>query len=131
MKESNPKPKIVAFTCLWCTGTKPELVKTTPVDVKYTTIDVMCSGRVNPSFIMHSFHNGADGVIIFGCQDGKCHYHNGNELAKKNVRMTKKLLHTLGINPDRLKLVLVDVDHRDQLKRYVRDFSNSILKMGR
>ena len=41
-------------------------------------VRVMCSGRIDPQFVMHAFARGADGVLIGGCHPGDCHYQEGN-----------------------------------------------------
>ncbi|RLF38818.1 MAG: methyl-viologen-reducing hydrogenase subunit delta, partial [Thermoplasmata archaeon] len=67
-------------------------------------IRVMCSGRVDPEFVLDAFEKGADGVFIGGCHPGDCHYVSGNYRTRKRVIMMKKLLQEMGINPVRLRL---------------------------
>ncbi len=62
-------------------------------------IRVMCTGRVDPAFILRAFSNGADGVYIGGCWPGECHYvTEGNYHALSNVLLLKKVLAHIGIN---------------------------------
>jgi F420-non-reducing hydrogenase iron-sulfur subunit len=79
-KQNGWNPKIAAFLCNWCTYTGADLagvsrLKSSPC---VRIIRVMCSGRVDPSFILKAFKKGADGIFIGGCHIGDCHYSEGN-----------------------------------------------------
>ena len=88
------EPKIVGFLCNWCSYTGADLAGT--ARMKYPSnmvgIRVMCSGRVDPGFIMNAFQNGADGVIVCGCHPGDCHYVEGNYKCMRRIPLTKKIL---------------------------------------
>ena len=94
------KPEILAFLCNWCSYAGADLAGTSrlsyPSNVR--SIRVMCSGRVEPSFILNAFMNGMDGVLVSGCHPGDCHYISGNLKAEKNVKNTKKILKLLGFH---------------------------------
>ena len=74
------EPRIVAFFCNWCTYTASDLAGTARLtyDPNAPVIRVMCSGRVDPQFVLRALHEGADGVLIGGCHPGDCHYQSGN-----------------------------------------------------
>jgi len=63
------EPKIVAFFCNWCTYLAADLAGTSRMKYAPNTrvVRVMCSGRVDPQFVLDAFSNGADGVLIGGC----------------------------------------------------------------
>ena len=83
------EPKIVAFFCNWCTYLAADLAGTSRM--KYApnarVIRVMCSGRVDPQFVLEAFAHGADGVLIGGCHPGDCHYQEGNYKALRRYRL--------------------------------------------
>src|SRR5512146_520664 len=99
-------PKIVAFFCNWCTYTAADLAGVSRL--KYApnvrVIRIMCSGRVDPQFILQAFASGADGVLIGGCHPGDCHYSEGNYKMLRRFRLLKRMLNTLGIADERLRL---------------------------
>ncbi len=105
-RESVYEPKIVAFCCNWCSYAGADLAGTTriqyPPNVKI--IRVMCSGRVDPSFVLKAFALGADGVIVAGCHPADCHYINGNEKTAMRGEFLESFLEEAGIEPQRFKV---------------------------
>ncbi|RLF47682.1 MAG: methyl-viologen-reducing hydrogenase subunit delta [Thermoplasmata archaeon] len=93
-------------------------------------IKVMCSGRVDPEFIIDAFEKGADGVFIGGCHPGDCHYVNGNYRTRRRVKMMKKLLEEMGINPKRLRLEWVSATEGQKFARVIEEFVNEIKELG-
>jgi len=100
------EPKIVAFCCNWCSYAGADLAGTTrlqyPPNVRI--IRVMCSGRVDPAFVLKAFALGADGVIVAGCHPADCHYINGNDKAAMRGDFLKSFLDDAGIEPQRFKV---------------------------
>ena len=100
------EPKIIGFLCNWCSYTGADLAGT--ARMKYPPnmvgIRVMCSGRVDPGFVLNAFRNGADGVIVCGCHPGDCHYVEGNYKCLRRIPLTKKILEEFGVDPSRLRL---------------------------
>ena len=100
------EPKIVAFCCNWCSYAGADLAGTTrlqyPPNVRI--IRVMCSGRVDPAFVLKAFALGADGVIVAGCHPADCHYINGNDKAAMRGDFLKSFLDDSGIEPQRFKV---------------------------
>jgi len=92
-------PSIVGFLCNWCSYTGADLAGTArlqyPPSLK--VIRVMCSGRVDPVFILKAFLMGADGVLVAGCHPGDCHYQTNNYYARRRVALLKKVFETLGL----------------------------------
>lgn len=101
------EPTIIGFTCNWCSYRAADLAGT--ARVKYPPnvrlIRLMCSGRLDPAFVMKAFAEGADGVLITGCHPGECHYLEQNYKALRRFLLLRRTLAGLGIEPDRLKLV--------------------------
>jgi F420-non-reducing hydrogenase iron-sulfur subunit len=100
------EPRIVAFLCNWCAYTGADLAGTSrmqyPPNVR--TIRMMCSGGVDPIYVIKSLLEGADGVLIGGCHPGDCHYQSGNLKARRRVAILRGILEELGLDPDRLWL---------------------------
>jgi F420-non-reducing hydrogenase iron-sulfur subunit len=125
------EPKIIAFCCKWCSSSGADLAGTSrmkyPPNIRI--IRVMCSGRMEPSFIIRALELGADGVIVTGCHIGDCHYIAGNEKCQKRVEMTTKLLETMGIDPRRLRLEWISAAEGARFARVMTDFVEEIKKL--
>src|SRR3989304_6316331 len=107
MMMSSFEPVIIGFTCNWCSYRAADLAGTSRV--KYPPnirlIRLMCSGRMDPEFVLHAFKGGADGVMITGCHPGECHYLEQNFKALRRFLLLKRVLAQMGIEPERLNLV--------------------------
>ena len=126
------KPEILAFLCNWCSYAGADLAGTSRISYSANVrpIRVMCSGRVDPSFILSSFKEGIDGVLVSGCHPGDCHYISGNLNAEKNVKSTKKLLRLLGLNPKRLRLEWISASEGQKFANTIEDFSTTLARIG-
>ena len=105
-REAIYEPKIVAFCCNWCSYAGADLAGTTRIQYppNVRIIRVMCSGRVDPAFVLKAFALGADGVIVAGCHPADCHYINGNEKAAMRGEFLESFLEEAGIEPQRFKI---------------------------
>lgn len=130
-KMLNENPKIVAFLCKWCAYAGADLAGVSRIHYPPNVVPIrfMCSGRIDPQFILQAFKEGADGVFIGGCHPGDCHYISGNYKALKRVKMLKKLLPQLGINPDRLRLEWVNSSEGKKFAEYITDFVKTLQKL--
>ena len=126
------EPKVVVFCCNWCSYAGADLAGTSRLKIKpqFRTIRTMCSGRIEPSFIVHAFAQGADGVMIAGCHPGDCHYNAGNYKARRRIMLLKNMLPQLGIEPDRLKLEWISASEAIKFQSTVNGFIDDITKMG-
>lgn len=101
------EPVIIGFTCNWCSYRAADMAGT--ARMKYAPnvrlIRLMCSGRLDPTFVLKSFSNGADAVMITGCHPGDCHYVEQNYKALRRFHLLKRYLTQMGIEPGRLKLL--------------------------
>jgi F420-non-reducing hydrogenase iron-sulfur subunit len=117
------QPKIAAFFCNWCTYTAADLAGVSRL--KYAAnarvIRLMCSGRVDPQFILDAFAKGADGVLIGGCHPGDCHYVEGNYKTLRRFEMLKRVLRELGIEEERLRLEWISASEGDKVRTVVND----------
>ena len=126
------KPKIVSFLCNWCSYTGADLAGTSRM--KYAdnirVIRVMCSGRVDPTFVLESFRKGADGVLICGCHPGDCHYHEGNYKCLRRYFLIKKYITQLGIDANRLRLEWISASEGKQFAELADEMAETIQKLG-
>ncbi len=126
------EPKIVSFLCNWCSYTGADLAGTSRM--KYASnirvVRVMCSGRVDPTFVLKSFREGADGVLICGCHPGDCHYHEGNYKCLRRYHFLKKYLAQMGFNPDRLKLAWISASEGKEFAQLADEMAETIKNLG-
>jgi len=126
------EPRIIGFLCNWCSYTGADLAGT--ARIKYApnirSIRVMCSGRVEPTYIIKALHEGADGVLIAGCHPGDCHYQEGNYKALRRYRLLKRILPEYGIEPERLRLEWVAASEGERFARIVDDFTEQLRELG-
>ena len=103
---NNWEPTIVGFLCNWCAYQGADLAGTSRM--AYTPnvriVRVMCTGRIDPTFVLKAFQSGADGVIVAGCHPGDCHYSEGNYKTMRRVALLRRLLSQMGIEPERFRL---------------------------
>jgi len=102
----NPKPKVIAFLCKWCSSNAADIagVSRLQYPANIIPIETPCSGRVEPSYIFEAFAEGADGVLVAGCHLGDCHYISGNYKTYKRMLLVKKLAKDMGIAEERIRL---------------------------
>ncbi len=125
-------PKIIAFVCNWCSYAGAD--KAGGQKLQYTSdiklIRVMCSGRVDPQFILDAFRKGADGVMVLGCHPGDCHYRSGNLKTMKRIKLLQNTLTQFGINPGRLKLDWVAAGESEKFQRVANEMSQTVNNLG-
>jgi len=126
------EPKIVGFLCNWCSYAGADLAGVSRIQYPPTLriVRVMCSGRVDPIFIIEAFRSGADGVLVAGCHPGDCHYLAGNYKVQRRVVMLKRLLEQFGLEPERLKLEWVSASEGDRFATVIKDMTEQIKKLG-
>jgi Fe-S oxidoreductase/coenzyme F420-reducing hydrogenase delta subunit len=126
------EPKILAFCCNWCSYAGADLagVSRFQYSPNVRIIRVMCSGRVETSFVLQALREGADGVIVTGCHPGDCHYINGNEKAERRFKDLKELLKTLGIDPKRVTLEWISASEGQRFANKMTEFVERIKALG-
>ncbi|MDI6855592.1 MAG: hydrogenase iron-sulfur subunit [Candidatus Thermoplasmatota archaeon] len=130
--EKEFEPKILAFLCNWCSYAGADLAGVSrmqyPPNIR--AIRVMCSGRVNPLYVLRAFQNGIDGVLVAGCHPGECHYQYGNLYAKRRLALTRKLLEFVGIEPERLFVAWVSASEGKKFADIAKKMVNDLKKLG-
>ena len=126
------EPKIAGFLCNWCSYTGADLTGTSrlkyPANLR--SIRVMCSGRVDPGFVLDAFRHGADGVLICGCHPGDCHYVEGNHKALRRYHLLRRLMQEMSIPPERLRLEWVSASEGQHFQEVVTEFTEQIRGLG-
>jgi F420-non-reducing hydrogenase iron-sulfur subunit len=132
MAQDDFKPTIVAFLCNWCTFTAADLAGTSrliyPANVRI--IRMMCSGMVDPKYVLKAFLEGADGVLIGGCWPGDCHYINGNMKARRRVALLHEILARFSIPQDRLWLRWVAASEGNMFAETVKEMTEKLCQLG-
>ena len=126
------EPNIIGFLCNWCSYAGADLAGTSRIQYppNLKVIRVMCSGRVNPIFVINALQQGADGVLIGGCHPGDCHYERGNYLARRRIAVLKKLLEYIGIDPNRVRMTWVSGAEGVKFAEVVKEVTEDIRKLG-
>jgi len=132
MNKDEFEPKIVGFCCNWCSYRGADLAGTSRIKCapNVRIVRVMCSGRVDPVFVLKAFQQGADGVLILGCHPGDCHYVEGNYKAARRVPLLKKMLEQLGIEEERVRLDWVSASEGDRFAKIVDEMTAKIKEIG-
>ena len=126
------EPKIVGILCNWCSYAGADLAGTARIHYapNLRVVRVMCSGRVDPSFIMEALRCGADGVLIAGCHPGDCHYQNGNHKTMRRFALLRRVLDQLGVEPARVRLEWVGASEGDRFADLVNDMTEQVRTLG-
>jgi F420-non-reducing hydrogenase iron-sulfur subunit len=126
------EPTIIAFVCNWCTYTAADLAGTSrllyPPNVRL--IRMMCTGMVDPKYVIKALLEGADAVLISGCHPGDCHYINGNLKARRRVKLLKEILPRFGLDERRLKLTWIGASEGVDFAATIREMVAEIKELG-
>lgn len=126
------EPRIVAFFCNWCTYTAADLAGTARMTYapNVRVIRIMCSGRLDPQFVLAALRAGADGILIGGCHPGDCHYQEGNYKALRRFVLLKKLLHAFGIEEERIRLEWIAASEGEKVQRVINEMTDTVRRLG-
>jgi F420-non-reducing hydrogenase iron-sulfur subunit len=127
------EPKIIGFLCNWCAYAGADLAGVSRIQYppNIRIIRVMCSGRVDPSFILEALKNGADGVLVAGCHlPSDCHYISGNFKALRRMKLLKRVLEQFGIESERVRLEWISASEGEKFATVVKDMVEQIRKLG-
>lgn len=125
--------RLLGILCNWCSYAGADLAGTSRF--QYSTsiriVRVMCSGRVDPIFLLKGFKYKIDGILVGGCHFGDCHYIDGNYHAAQKIEYTIRILKYLGIDKRRLKLVWVSAAEGKRFSKIVNEFDEEIRSLGK
>ena len=126
------EPKIIAFLCNWCAYAGADLAGTTRIQYppNIRIIKLMCTGALDPTYVIKVLLEGADGVLIGGCHPGDCHYINGNYKARRRVAILKSSLETAGLESERVWLRWISASEGVYFAETVKELVEHIKKLG-
>lgn len=126
------EPKIAGFLCNWCSYTGADLAGTARMQYlpNVRVIRVMCSGRIDPTFVLRAFALGADGVIVSGCHFGDCHYLEGNHKAVRRMFLLRNMIEQFGIEKDRLLMTFISASEGELWAKTVNEFTERVRELG-
>jgi len=126
------EPVIIGFTCNWCSYRAADAAgmgrMKYPPNIRL--IRLMCSGRIDPTFVLKALAEGADGVLISGCHPGDCHYLEQNYKALRRHRLLQRTLAQLGIEPERVRLTWASAAEGAQLAETMTAFVEEVRALG-
>jgi len=126
------EPTLIGFFCNWCTATAADLAGTMrlqyPANIR--PIRVMCSGSVDPVYVLRAYLSGADGIIIGGCTPGDCHYISGNFKARRRMHILKTIMDTLGLEEDRIRVKWISAAEGKKFAEVMTEFTEDIREKG-
>jgi F420-non-reducing hydrogenase iron-sulfur subunit len=132
MSEETFEPTIVGFLCNWCSYRAADLAGT--ARIKYApnirVLRVMCSGRVDPTFVLKALASGADGVMIAGCHPGECHYLEQNYKTMRRYAMLRHMLQEMGVEQERVRLQWASAAEGVQLAAAINQMVEQVRKLG-
>jgi len=125
---SEYKPKVVCFSCKFSWGyLVDEAVLSRRIE---NWIPIICTGKIDTTHIMDAFEKGADGILILGCPEGDCHYQDGNYEAKKRVYLLRKILESMGLEKERVKIELSSDPDGRRIPELVKEMKEELAKLG-
>lgn len=126
------EPKLIGFLCTWCSyaGADKAGGMQAPIPPNVQVVRVMCSGRVDPQFVLSAFDSGADGVIILACHPGDCHYKEGNCRALQRHRMLRLMLEPFGVAKERIILDYVSAGEGEKFRRVISETVTAVRELG-
>ena len=126
------EPRIIGFLCSWCSyaGADKAGLSQTPYPPNVNIIRVMCTGRIDPLFVMKAFEGGADGVIVLACHPGDCHYKEGNLRAAQRHALLARVLEPMGIERQRCRFDYVSAGEGEKYVQLITEMVESVKRLG-
>jgi len=126
------EPRIIAFLCYWCSYAGADAAGTLRLKYPHNVliVRVMCSGRVDPELISGAFAQGADGVLVCGCQIGCCHYISGNHKTMARMPLLGRLLVEMGLEPGRFRHEWVSASEGEKFARITNEITEEVRRLG-
>ena len=126
------EPRIVAFLCNWCAYSAADKAGQARLELPpgLLAVRVMCTGRVEPAFVLQAFREGADGVLVAGCHPGDCHYLDGNLRAAARAAVLSRALAQAGIEPARFRVAWTSANEGERLAAAAREMAEALRALG-
>ncbi|MCB9450224.1 MAG: hydrogenase iron-sulfur subunit [Anaerolineaceae bacterium] len=125
-------PVIIGLLCNWCSYRAADLAGTSRFGYPATLRDlrIMCTGRLDPTFVIKALREGADGVLVMGCHPGQCHYDAGNYKAMRRMALLRRTVIQLGVHPDRVQLAWASASQGTIFTEMVKNMTETIARLG-
>ena len=126
------RPVLIGFLCNWCSYRAADLAGTSRREYPTTLRDIriMCTGRIDPSFVLKALREGADGVLVMGCHPGQCHYEEGNYKALRRMALLRRTLAQLGVHPDRVQIGWASASQGTVFAEKVVEITEAVGRLG-
>ncbi len=126
------EPKILGILCNWCTYSAADSAGAAHISYapNVNVVRVMCTGRIDPQFILSALSGGMDGVLVCGCHPGDCHYVNGNCKAAGRFHLMKSMLVEMGIEPERIRLEWISASESDRYATVIDEMTEQVRACG-
>ncbi|MFH1087519.1 MAG: hydrogenase iron-sulfur subunit [Chloroflexota bacterium] len=126
------EPKIIGFFCNWCTSTAADLAGTSRMQypANIHPIRVMCSGTVDPVYLIQALLSGADAVMVGGCRPGDCHYVSGNYKARRRIATLKAIFQALGLDDRRIWTRWIGASEAVTFVEAMKEITEETRKLG-
>lgn len=129
---SNFEPQIIAFCCHYCAYAAADLAGSMrlqyPSNIKIVRLP--CTGKIDVIYLLKAFENGADGVFVAGCEEGNCHFLEGNIRAKKRVNYARQLLEEIGLEKERLEMFNLSASQGKRFAQICSEMTERIKNLG-
>jgi F420-non-reducing hydrogenase iron-sulfur subunit len=125
-------PNLVVFACNWCSYAGADVAGVSRLQHQpyFKIIRVMCSGRIQPGFVLRAFERGADGVMVSGCHLGDCHYAFGNQRAEEQFEKTRRIVRLLGLEDERFRLEWISAAEGARFAALIDEFTDQVRSLG-
>jgi len=127
---SEDQPRVLVFLCRWCLQAEADWTARTQFPANVQVVEVPCSGRLNPLFLLSALQKGAEGVLVVGCEPGDCHYKEGNYLARRKLASLKSFLEYIGLEEERLQFAWIGDSERGRFSRLVEKMTAELIALG-
>jgi len=132
MNDTTYEPQIIAFCCMHCAYAAADLAGSSriayPPSLKIVSLP--CTGRTDMGHILKAMEDGADGVLVAGCLEGRCHFQTGNLYARKRVEHVAELLGQVGLAVERVRMINVSAGQGARFAELANEFAEKIRELG-
>ena len=126
------EPRIIAFCCMHCAYAAADLAGSSriPYPPSLKIVAIPCTGRTDMGHMLKSFEDGADGVLVAGCLEGRCHFQSGNLYARQRVEHVSELLEKIGLEKERARMINVSAGMGARFAELANEFAETITGLG-
>ena len=125
------EPQILAFCCNWCGYSAADQAGAAKMEYPSggKIVRLLCTGMMDPYYVLRAFERGFDGVLVVGCHVGSCHYKSGNVQAREQVDRVERVVRALGLD-GRLTMTAASAAEGNVFADAARSFSEKLRKLG-